>query len=69
MKIVERISDGAIVMIAECSNAPQPPEDYIVHDVPGWDWSKANLTGVDKSDPAWLFTQLAWNGSTVVKKT
>lgn len=68
MKIVERKSGGAVVMVAECTETPQPAEDYTVHSVPGWDWSLADLTGVDRTQPDWIEKQLAWNGQTLVKK-
>lgn len=68
MIIVERNSDGAIVMVAECESPFTPPEDYTVHNLPGWDWSKANLDAVDRTQPDWATKQLFWNGTTLAKK-
>lgn len=67
MKIVEKISDGEIVMVADSPTTPTPAEDFTVHDIPGWDWSLADLTGVDRTQWDWM-NQLMWNGSTLVKK-
>ena len=68
MKIAVRKSDGCVMQVADCSVQPTPSEDFTVHDVPGWDWSLANLTGVDTTQFNWVQTQLMWDGTTLVKR-
>ncbi len=69
MKIVIRNSDNVIVMVANCSTDHLTPiEDYTIHDLPGWDWSLADTTGVDKSNPHWWSDSMQWNGTTLVPK-
>lgn len=67
MKIVVR-EDDQIVMVADCA----PPVNggghtYTVHDIPGWDWSLANLTGIDRSQIDWL-KNVRFNGTTIVPR-
>lgn len=64
MKIVIQNSDGKVVMVANCA---APIGEYTVYDLPGWDWSKADLTGVNTNELGWV-SQLKWNGTTLVKK-
>lgn len=67
MKIVTRNADSAVVMVADASADGFDPALYTIRDLPGWDWSLADLTGVDRSLPD-LLAQLMWNGTTLVKK-
>jgi hypothetical protein len=68
MKIVTRKSDGAVIMVADCADTPQPAQNFEVHDCPGWDWSLVDMSGVDTSQPDWI-GGFEWNGTTLVRKT
>lgn len=80
MKIVVRKSDGRILQVAECatlpSHRPDTGEDLVqvvagdvdIYDLPGWDWSLVNLSGVDMSRSDWVTEHMMWNGSAVVKR-
>ena len=64
MKIVIRDSDQIVVMVADC-DCSQFASGYTIHDIPNWDWSMADMTGVDKTKPNWL-AQMKWDGTNLV---
>lgn len=68
-KIVVRNSDSIIVQVADCTELPfeLTAGEVTVHEVPGWDWSLADLTGIDLTDINWL-SLMEWNGTTIVPK-
>jgi len=68
MKIVTRNSDGAILMVSDC-NATFDPSTTTTHNLPGWDWSLADLSGVDMNDPFWVYCQMRWDGATLVPRS
>jgi hypothetical protein len=68
MFIVEKDAGMTIVAVSERINTPWPDPACTIHSLPKWDWSLADLTGVDKTQPDWIGTQLMWNGTTLVKK-
>ncbi len=73
MKIVAKKIGGNIVCVTD-GDVLEIPEglnlvtDCDIFDSPGWDWSLADLTGIDKLKPDWVETQLEWNGITLVKR-
>jgi len=68
MFIVEKDSGETVVCVAEFVRTPWAADpNCIVHNLPKWDWSKADLTGVDTTQPGWM-SQVKWNGTTIVKK-
>ena len=69
MKIVVRNSDSAIVQVADSADLPLglTPGEVTVHDIAGWDWSLADLEGIDQTDINWL-ELMEWNGTTIVPK-
>lgn len=72
MKIIIKNSDQSVFTVGDFpdSGNPQPDTDYTIYNIPGWDWSLADLTGVDMTPggPRKLLDQLKWNGVTLVKK-
>ena len=70
MKIVSKKSDSSIFCVTDgdVTYGGNPPEDCDVHDIPGWDWSLVDLSGVDKSAPFWVKKCLMWSGSNIVKR-
>jgi len=70
MKIIERKSDGVILQVANCAELPPgvSPEEVNTYNLPGWDWSLINLTGVDRTSANWVSDSLKWSGTTLVKK-
>lgn len=71
MKIVENDVSGKILAVTTggFTIPNQSPDTYTVHDVPDWDWSLANLDGVDRTQENWIREQLVWDGTTLVKRT
>lgn len=69
MTIVVRKVDGAVMMIANCPTSQYDPSAYTITVMPGWDWSLANLTGVDRTQADWVYRQTQWNGETLVRRT
>ena len=61
MKIVIRKSDSKIAQVANCDTLPGPAGDFEVHDIPNWDWSLADMTGVDRTQENWVENQMMWS--------
>lgn len=61
-------SDQSVVMVADTSDTPQPAENYTVYNVPGWDWSLVDLSGINLNDSTHILQQLKWNGTNLIKK-
>lgn len=68
MMIVQRTSDGAIMMVANCPTTQYDQSAYTIINAAGWDWSRVNFTGVDRTQSDWVYRQMQWNGTTLIAR-